>query len=480
MPVLEFAKRVADPIHGTIPLTAPEVQILGAGSLLRLQEIKHLGMAYLVYPGADFSRFAHSLGVCHVTGRILNAIRKPLQLKPRDVQLYRLAALLHDVGHYPFSHLAERAAQNHYQRAVIRGAENGATAREPAVPVFNHERAGREVVEKDPQIVAAIKRLRLRPRDITALFMHEKVGGGQELPSLTNIISSDLDADRLDYLQRMAHNTGLPYGSIDLDYLISQMVCDSRGQASVTMKALRTVEHFLLQRLFAYQQIAYHKTVAAFEQVMEQVLEMLLDRQLLDCSADWVSGAIESGEWRQFNDGMVMDRIAQLAKMLDFEGSAHTKVMSILKRKPPKLLFSTEFFGERGDESGFLNVKKAAEVLVGQLSEKFSVPLDLFYVWSPPPVALTKVGARVPIALEAMPQEEIDQSIRMVEVAGGESKKVQELKRSLLRPLSEQMLFALRIYMLPPADWPAKKVDEAVPQMRELIPALNPLMAREA
>src|ERR1700723_1913060 len=100
------SKRIADPVHGTIELRDVELEIVGTNIFQRLRNVKQLGLAHLVYPAADYSRFSHSLGACHVAGLITNALTggKHIELSDADISLYRVAALLHDVGHYPFSH----------------------------------------------------------------------------------------------------------------------------------------------------------------------------------------------------------------------------------------------------------------------------------------------------------------------------------------------------------------------------------------
>jgi HD superfamily phosphohydrolase len=125
-------------------------------------------------------------------------------------------------------------------------------------------------------------------------------------PRLTNLISSDLDADRIDYLLRTAHHTGLPYGSVDIDYFLSQMRVDERDRICITPRALRTADHFLLSRYFDYQQVPYHKTVAALELVLKDVIAELLEQEKIDGSAEWVSRTVVNGEWPDFDDGLIL------------------------------------------------------------------------------------------------------------------------------------------------------------------------------
>ena len=103
-------QRITDPVHGTIELNEVESAIISSSTYQRLRHVKQLGLAYLVFPGADYSRFSHSIGACHVTGEILKALISncsDINFTADEVVIYRLAGLLHDVGHYPFSHTME-------------------------------------------------------------------------------------------------------------------------------------------------------------------------------------------------------------------------------------------------------------------------------------------------------------------------------------------------------------------------------------
>jgi HD superfamily phosphohydrolase len=116
---LAISKTINDAVHGSIGLTQPEVDIVSSPAFQRLRNVKQLGLAALVYPGANYSRFAHSIGACHLVGRILDAIQRNTgnPFSTDTVQRYRLAALLHDIGHYPFSHVVENVVENVYKKS---------------------------------------------------------------------------------------------------------------------------------------------------------------------------------------------------------------------------------------------------------------------------------------------------------------------------------------------------------------------------
>src|ERR1700722_10928706 len=224
-------KRVSDVIHGPIGLSELELDLIQSPAYQRLRGIKQLGLAHYVYPSADYSRFSHSLGVCHVTGQILTALRASgVTITDEEMQLYRLAALFHDVGHYPFSHATEIAIKNHYgaqlYQSVSQARLDFGAGHDDALPepYFMHEQVGKEVITRDPTIAARLARADIDAKDIYAIFLR------QNPPRFSNLVSSDLDADRIDYLLRTAHHTGLPYGHVDIAYLMSQMRVDPRNQ----------------------------------------------------------------------------------------------------------------------------------------------------------------------------------------------------------------------------------------------------------
>ena len=230
-------KRISDPVHGTIGLSKLEVEIINTPAFQRLRNVKQLGLAHMVYPGADYSRFSHSIGVCHVVGRLMEALRlqKTGGIDEATMQQYRLAGLLHDVGHYPFSHAMEDALDEHFSRKSLRSrsTELGDPSLEqvPDSEAMTHERVGKRIVESDPMISEILRRADVDPQKVTEIFTRERK------LDYSNVVSSDLDADRIDYLLRTAHHTGLPYGSTDLNYLVTQVRLDNVGRVCFSNRA---------------------------------------------------------------------------------------------------------------------------------------------------------------------------------------------------------------------------------------------------
>jgi HD superfamily phosphohydrolase len=386
---LEIAARISDPIHGTIGITAIERDIIAAPAFQRLRNVKQLGLAHYVFPGSDYSRLAHSLGVCHIAAEtfgILSTRCPEPRPDDREIQQYRLAALLHDCGHYPFSHAMEYAFKNFYSQTLLAG---------PGLPPgtepkrwFKHERVGKEVLEKDAGICTALKTAGYEPREIYSIFLREKP------PRFANLISSDLDADRIDYLRRTAHTSGLPYGAVDIEYLMDRLLIDKDMQVCVSPKALRTVDHFLLCRFFDYQQVSFHKTVAALELVLKDICSKLLEHNLLDGSADAITARIESGQWHEFDDAYIVGLIRRLQTDTT-DPIIKLKTEAVLDRNPPRLVASFEYIGNRTKEAKqeFTLKHRIVQQKVKEWAGRFGLDEQCWYTWVQPGMALTKVGA---------------------------------------------------------------------------------------
>ena len=369
-----------------------------------------------------------------------------------DHRLYRLAGLLHDIGHFPFSHAFEDAVSDYYKNSKTTppllssdvpgdGGDDGLSSTQD--DPLDHESVGQILLDNDSEISSILKGHDVAPSDIYSIFARE---GPQKF---ANLISSDLDADRIDYLLRTARYTGLPYGSVDLEYILTQMRLDEEGRICLTPKALRTAEHFLLSRYFDYQQVSYHKTVAGFEEVLKDIVVGLLEMDAINCSTAGIRKMIASGSWYEFDDLQIFETIRKLRQDSEnLDEALKVKVQSLLTRVPPKLIGSIEFIGDRNERGTHERNVRLLRRVSRELSNTLSIDASLWYVWDSKGRALTRIGPYIPVSVLPPNEDDLDQSIRIKESSG--SRPIVEIDNSLMKVLSQQALYTARLYVLFP------------------------------
>ena len=466
--------KITDPVHGTIELSQLEIDLVSTGAFQRLRNVKQLGLAHLVFPGADYSRLSHSIGVNHVTGKILDALKSNTgaHIKDDEYELYRLAGLLHDVGHYPYSHTFEDAVSTYYQdrfqtdlgthadeSSQVEIGPHLSETHDQTLTSLDHEDVGRTLLKRDPEITAVLASYGIDPSDIDRIFSRQPSDDGQ-IPRFANLISSDLDADRIDYLSRTAQHTGLPYGLVDIEYLLSQMRLDQKERICLDPSALRTAEHFLLGRYFDYQQVNFHKTVASLEWALQGVINALLSSGAIDCSPKAIERKIERGEWPHFDDYEIWRLVRELENDPPSE-VVRAKTRAITRRVPPKLIGSIEFFGNRSRLSEYNLYMQFLNRTCDDLATELGIDRELWYVWGSKKMSLTKLGTSLPASLTDSEREDyedaLEQSVFIKE--GDESKPISAIPRSLMSVLSENVLFSTRIYVILEKDDGAQRLD---------------------
>jgi len=255
-----------DPVHGLVAFEGERERVVqalvGTGELQRLRRVRQLGLASLVFPGAEHSRFAHAIGTGYVMGRLLDRMGQVEHALPAEQRLDAearidalAAALLHDLGHGPFSHLYED---------VLPGA-------------LKHEDWTEQLIaDQDGEIHRALEGLGRG----TAARVAELVRGRHRLGYLGHAVSGTLDVDRCDYLLRDSLMTGVRYGVYDLDWLLRALsfgeVREEGGAARFVLaiegrKGLPPIEGFFLARHFMYQQVYHHKAVRAAEALVRGI-----------------------------------------------------------------------------------------------------------------------------------------------------------------------------------------------------------------
>ncbi|MDG1524452.1 MAG: HD domain-containing protein, partial [Candidatus Thalassarchaeaceae archaeon] len=230
---------VRDNVHRDIVLDDDISRLVDTKTFQRLRDIKQLATCHYVFPTATHTRFVHSLGAQHLAGVLLEHLEKvdPGRITPEDARLVRYAALLHDIGHPPFSHALENdrvfANYNH------------------------HEKWGRLILE-DPDNDLRQVLLELVGEDgITRLF--SILDGTCDFPVLHDIVSSQLDVDRLDYLMRDQINTGAKIGTFDVFRIFRSLRIGDDNHLMVTGGGVAEVESYLMMRYHMYHNVYFHK-----------------------------------------------------------------------------------------------------------------------------------------------------------------------------------------------------------------------------
>ncbi|HEX6971815.1 MAG TPA: HD domain-containing protein, partial [Limnochordia bacterium] len=244
MPLRERAYR--DPVHGFITVVDPLLQaLIDTPEFQRLRRIRQLGATAGTYHGAEHSRFGHSLGSLWIMDKILERLRsRGLSLDPFTATVARAAALLHDVGHGPFSHALE---------GVI-------------TPGAGHEVWSARIVRGDSAVAAILRGHDPSLADAVAAVIE----GRHPAREVVTLVSSQLDVDRMDYLLRDSLYTGVTYGRFDLERLINTLLVVD-GDVVLLGKGIVAAEEYVLARYHMYWQVYLHKTIRGQEVILRRI-----------------------------------------------------------------------------------------------------------------------------------------------------------------------------------------------------------------
>lgn len=271
-------KLIYDVLYGFVELSPVEEEIISSVYYQRLRWIKQLGFSFYTYPGAEHSRFGHSIGVMYNSHCILKSIYKDSydeelfsgNLSSKEVlehQMIRLAALLHDLGTFPFSHTIENSYIKFAQTL------NNSDKTHPD----NHEHLGSFIIKRTPQeggITFILKKHGIDPQRISDLVK------GVDSNILANqVLHSEIDCDRMDYLLRDAHYTGLNYGAYDREYLLHHFdIQKIANQDILTIKdkAINCIQDFLFSRFAWYSQVVRSARGAKYDALAEEIAFYLL------------------------------------------------------------------------------------------------------------------------------------------------------------------------------------------------------------
>jgi HD superfamily phosphohydrolase len=327
------ARVFRDPVHGLIELQGGDAAlgpVIDTRAVQRLRKIRQDGFAALVYPGAEHSRFGHALGTFHVARKVTERLGLPADVA-RDV---RVAALLHDLGHGPFSHAWE---------AALGGA--------------SHEEWGARILAEDDELGAALAAVAPELGDaVRGIF------AGTYRPGYARkLVSSQLDVDRMDYLLRDAHYTGVGYSLYDLDWIVHALgiarVRDGDDPDDLVLdygRGLNALAQFLFGRFYMYAQVYYHKTVRAAEHMFSKIMERFA-RLAADGPAPPglpAAAALARGQRIAVGDYLGLDDVRVWCAIEDWAGAAGDRVLADLSgRLVHRRLFKAIEIGAGADEA---------------------------------------------------------------------------------------------------------------------------------
>lgn len=243
--MLTEEKVFKDPVHNYIYVQDETIwDLINSVEFQRLRRIRQLGTSYLTFHGAEHSRFSHSLGVYEITRRIISQFeRSGYEDWPKEERLLCLcAALLHDVGHGPFSHSLEKAFGAHHETWTCR-------------IILGDTEVNRILRKADPGL----------PEKVAAVILKT-----YEQEIVVSLISSQMDADRMDYLLRDAYFTGVNYGTFDLERIL-RMVRPHKGHIVVKESGMHAVEDYLMSRYQMYWQVYFHPVTRSGEILLGKI-----------------------------------------------------------------------------------------------------------------------------------------------------------------------------------------------------------------
>jgi len=252
-------KSIRDPLYGFIDLSETETKLIDTAVFRRLQNIKQLSHAYVVYPSAIHTRFEHALGVNHLAERVSQQLGFPDDVR----EIVRLAGLLHDIGHGPFSHLFEDVLANVNKTKI------------------GHDEISRLIIKNNDEITSILGD---KVDKIVQLLGHEKVEGWDESISTlaTDVVSSPLDVDKLDYLRRDSYHIGVAYGQFDLARIIHTLTStpdkvDKR--LCVQGKGKDAIENYRLGRYLMHAQVYKHHARIVADEMFLRALDLAVNEE---------------------------------------------------------------------------------------------------------------------------------------------------------------------------------------------------------
>jgi HD superfamily phosphohydrolase len=329
---------IKDPVHGYVYITEEEKEIIDSFPLQRLRRLRQLAGTEYVYPGANHTRFEHSVGVMYLAGRVVENHNVAQLLSEDETEMVRIAALLHDVGHGPFSHVFEHLLDK----------ELGKT----------HEDITRWMITNS-EIKETLKRIGYTPEEIGKLSIG--ILRKSKKSFLDQIISSAVDVDKLDFVVRDTHHTGAEYGFVDIFRLIHALdVLDEN--LAVDLGALSALESFIIARIESFKSIYFHR-VGRAAQIM---LALAMER---------ANGELGLTDFKTAEEYLSMDDYTVWAKLKNCKKSSDI-IRNLERRKMLKCVYERTFYEKDAMISNIFSQEAHRKQLQVDIAKKADVETE--------------------------------------------------------------------------------------------------------
>jgi HD superfamily phosphohydrolase len=345
--ILKPVAEIRDPVHGYVKMTEVERDLVDTPFVQRLRRVHQLAGSYLVYPGAVHTRFEHVVGVMHVAGQIAESLMSTAGIGLDQVQEVRIAALLHDVGHGPFSHM--------YDEVLAEKAN------------LTHEDISQRIVLETP-IRDVLERNGFSAKKMSAFAVGKQ---SRRPPFMNEIIAGGLSADIMDYLLRDSYFTGVEYGKVDIRRVIDSLQV-AEGRLGVENAALYAFEALLLARYEMFKAVYFHRTVRAAELMLVQSMKLADDALGLTDLSDLDS-------YLELTDEIVLQRLATLSSSTPELKEARRLALDFRNRNLVKCVF--ERLVQRKDQmvSSLFAKQRVRKQVTAELAEAAGV--DMMHVF---------------------------------------------------------------------------------------------------
>jgi len=370
---------IKDPVHGYVYITEAEKQLIDSYPVQRLHRLRQLAGSEFVYPGANHTRFEHSIGVMHLAGKLAENQNLSQLLSEEEVQIVRMASLLHDVGHGPFSHVFEHLLVKFLNKT--------------------HEDMTKWIIQKS-ELRDIISGLGYDSDAVGKLAVGELRRRGKAF--LDQIIQSAVDVDKLDFVVRDTYHTGAEYGYVDIFRLIHML--DVIGEnLAVDVGALSALESFVLARLESFRSIYFHRVGRAAQIMLATAMEAAKDELGL-VTFD------SPEEYMAFTDYTVWTKLRECKKsrgiMEDLERRkllkcAYDRTFHVKENMVPSI-FSVDEVREQVRNKIASEAGVAPQVIVIDVPTVPSVPYhhsDLLEPMEIPVFQKTRTGEKIPLRL---------------------------------------------------------------------------------